>query len=427
LRAALEALNSKTWWIDNWKLWTIGLLLFLFPAFSSTVQHSSGLLFYLLVLGGIFLARDTIADLLWEEKTLFLGLLFFFLISAFSLGYATDIDHGTKRLERYLHLPLAFFAYLFLKKYRVITETRFLYSLYVGAGFLFSVAIYKTVILNQARAALDHYPIIFGDAAILISLLLVAYMVTRVKNLSMIVLPGLFSLLALYSAFASGTRGALVVTPFALLLLWILYRHRFSSRKILMGLGVGFVVFIVVASMMKSSPVERVAVIGEEVTRFLSDDEEGHQSSTGARLSMWHDAVLMWKSAPMLGSGLGDFMVDSEQHIKKGISRPRKLYGHAHNIFLDTLVNTGLVGLVILVFALFVFPFYLFFKHFNKVGGEDEFIPLAGMLFILSFAVFGLTEGWLARNVFVRMYILYFVILFAFSINLKTNKVYSDA
>jgi len=417
-----ETLNNKEWWLTSWRVWTIGLMLFLFPAFSSTIQHSSGLLFYILVFGGIFFARNIIQDLSWEERTLFFGLLIFFLISIFSLSYATDVDHGTKRLERYLHLPLAFFAYLFLKKYRVISETSFLYSLYAGAGFLFSVAIYKTVILNHARATLDHYPIIFGDAAILISLLLVAYIVTRVKHSPTLILPGLFSLLALYAAFASGTRGALFVIPFALIFFWIIYRHKFSTRKILIGLGVGFVIFTAVASMMKSSPAERVAMIGHEITRFLSDDEKGHQSSTGARLSMWHDAVLMWKSAPMLGSGLGDFMVDSEQYIKDGISRPRKLYGHAHNIYLDTLANTGLIGLVILVFALFVFPFYLFFKHFNKVGGEDEFIPLAGMLFILSFAVFGLTEGWLARNVFVRMYILYFVILFAFSMVLTANK-----
>ena len=397
-------------------------MLFLFPALSSAVQHSSGLLFYLLVLCGIFLARDFILKLSRDEKWLFCGLFFFFLISAFSLIYATDIDHGTKRLERYLHLPLAFFAYLTLKKYRLISETSFLYSLYAGAAFLFSVSIYKTIIHNQTRAFLDHYAIVFGDAAILIALLLVAYIVTRAKRLPVLIIPALFSLLALYAAFASGTRGALLVIPFAVILFWVLYKHRFSTRKILIGLGISLVIFFSVAAAMKSSPIDRVAVIGQDISRFLSDDVKGHQSSTGARLSMWHDAILMWKSAPMLGSGLGDFMVDSKQHIAEGVSRPRKLYGHAHNIYLDTLANTGLVGFVILVSALFIFPFYLFLKHFKQAAEEGSFIPLAGMLFVLSFAVFGLTEGWMARNVFVRMYIIYFVILFALSMAVNTTE-----
>jgi len=404
----LQITTAGLWLKDNFKLYTIGLLIFLFPAFSSTIQHSSGLLFYLLVLGGIFFAAKSIAHLSKQEKIIFSGFLIFFLIMCLSLVNTADMDAGIRKIERYLHFPLAVFAYLFLRKYQIITINSFVFSLYFASVFLFSVAFYTTNILGQSRAALDHYPIIFGDAAILISVLLCAHAVVFHQSRWRLLLSFCMAVLGMYAALASGSRGAFIVLPFVLVLMWFLYRKQISWKKTLSAIGGIGVVLFLLNLVVTPSPYERTLKVFKEIEAV--NESGSYRSSTGARLTMWQDAITIWKESPIIGTGMGDFAHDSKELIELGKANKRKLYGHAHNIFLDTMVAAGLLGLFCLLLAFFIYPFYFFYQQFNCRSGEAVFAPLAGLLVITCFFVFGLTEGWMARNVFVRMYAIYFLI-----------------
>ena len=130
-------------------------------------------------------------------------------------------------------------------------------------------------------------------------------------------------------------------------------------------------------------------------------------SSAGVRVELWRDSVTIWKAHPIIGTGIGDYYRDVRKLINDGRSNSQRDFGHAHNIYFDALAISGLVGL----FALFIFvqiiPFLMFRSFWIK---EDDpwirFYALSGMATIIAFAVFGLTEGWLARNPFVRTYLM---------------------
>ncbi len=60
------------------------------------------------------------------------------------------------------------------------------------------------------------------------------------------------------------------------------------------------------------------------------------------RMAHWWAAYAMWKAHPLLGVGIGNYAVAYEAYRMPGWKEP---LGHAHNILLNVLAETGLVGL----------------------------------------------------------------------------------
>ncbi len=67
------------------------------------------------------------------------------------------------------------------------------------------------------------------------------------------------------------------------------------------------------------------------------------------RLAHWQAALSMWQAAPWLGLGPGQYPLAYAEHR---LPRWRDPLGHAHNLYLNLLAESGLVGLALL--ALFV-------------------------------------------------------------------------
>lgn len=67
------------------------------------------------------------------------------------------------------------------------------------------------------------------------------------------------------------------------------------------------------------------------------------------RLAHWQAALNMWRAAPWLGLGPGHYPLSYESYR---LPRWRDPLGHAHNLYLNLLAETGLLGLALL--ALFV-------------------------------------------------------------------------
>jgi putative inorganic carbon (HCO3(-)) transporter len=65
------------------------------------------------------------------------------------------------------------------------------------------------------------------------------------------------------------------------------------------------------------------------------------------RLAHWAAAVRMWSQAPWLGIGVGNYAVSYPAIIQQDIHllRWQEPLGHAHNIYLNILAESGLVGL----------------------------------------------------------------------------------
>lgn len=108
-------------------------------------------------------------------------------------------------------------------------------------------------------------------------------------------------------------------------------------------------------------------------------------SSIGARLAMWKSAIAAFRAAPILGRGAGSFPVSVGNFVAEGkVSPTIEKFDHAHNEILNVAAERGILGLLTL-FGVYAAPFWLFYRRRDAFG-------LAGMAFVASIFLSGLTE-----------------------------------
>ena len=105
--------------------------------------------------------------------------------------------------------------------------------------------------------------------------------------------------------------------------------------------------------------------------RFL--DTANTQNSITQRLSYWRTAGAMIKDYAFLGTGPGNF---KELFLKYRIGIGTNTR-YAHNIFLHTLAETGILGLIALLYIIIDF-----FRKFN-LQSKHKFIFLGILSFLL--------------------------------------------
>ena len=74
---------------------------------------------------------------------------------------------------------------------------------------------------------------------------------------------------------------------------------------------------------------------------------------------------------------------------------------------MQALVGSGVVGLLALLFALLVIPLKLFLnnRNLNREGA------VAGIITIISFATFGVSESWTLRLSAVSVFLIYITVI----------------
>lgn len=94
------------------------------------------------------------------------------------------------------------------------------------------------------------------------------------------------------------------------------------------------------------------------------------QNSITQRLNYWRTAIAVIKDHPILGVGPGNFQ-EVFLKYKIGLSTNTR---YAHNVFLHTWAETGILGLIALI--------YLVIAFLNKAKIKSKYIFLAGLAFL---------------------------------------------
>jgi len=399
----------------SWPQRIVLLLAALFPLISVSVHSGGSILYTLLVLPALFYAWSESKHLTKEEKRWLLAYLLLFALAAFSQLYVADQKVGVEKLERYLRLATLGLVYLFLRRMKVDAGRWILLSVVAAAFSLAVQAWYQIHVEHRGLAVGLYHKIVFGDMAMLTVTIMLAAMLTVASRLWHFVFMGLAMAAAVYASLMSETRGSWLLMPVLAVVLAWLYRGRISRR----GWGVATMAVVLLIGTLAvwqprviMAPMERGI---QGIQTYLKDPTKA--TSWGARLEMWGNSIKIWQENPWLGTGVGDFQHDSKALVAEGVSENRLVaerYGHAHSIYFDALASMGAIGLLVLVFALFILPW----RHFSRLWLEaaapwQRFYALSGLLTVVAFAEFGLTEGWTSRNPFVNPYIIYIAVFAA--------------
>jgi O-antigen ligase len=215
--------------------------------------------------------------------------------------------------------------------------------------------------------------------------------------------PGLGALAGLAGSIATGTRGGWIAIGFSVLLFGR-YGHVLRGRW---RKGLALLALALLVS---------TYFIPQTGARARIDDgfSDVHQyfnggptyTSVGIRLELWRSALQLIERHPLLGASVPTVRAEMAQLVAEHRVHPYVLqFDHYHNDILQALVFGGVVGLIVWGATLAV-PFVFFLRQIHTGAGGRNAPALAGMLLVLSYFSFGLTEVifWSVRsNMFYAM------------------------
>ncbi len=305
----------------------------------------------------------------------------YFIIMSFSLFYTDNIPDGLNILQRSLSLFLFPLIFLFVKEDASTVRKLFdflLLGLVISFFINFSIAIYNSasiikggfsfeISMDDFTAFLDVFVhgwnYFVGDEfsklinpsylSLYILLVLSYYLKNRLDTgLRTFIVVLLFLYLFLLASIA-----AYMILVIMSILLTFNIKDKNRKHTMLIMLLLGLIVFL-------NNP--RVFDFYSKVKDFGNIIEYDNSTSEKARFLSWEASVELIKEAPLLGYGIGDANdVLIEKYEELGYTYNYENKYNAHNQFLQTFLQTGVIG-----FGVLVIIFILLATHMKRSRNE---------------------------------------------------------
>ena len=300
------------------------------------------LLYYIvLLLGMLWTENDSFGLSKLENKLSFLLIPILFTISHFSISRKQFMNV----LLFSLLMSLLINYGLALYKYFTLTESS-LYDSLINANFsqLMHRSYYCNYLIIGCIVILDR---LFQKEAKWLYLMLFT----------------LFSIGIFQTLAKSGILIYFILIP--AFLFWQLLKTK-QYKAILISL-LGFVISIFFLAKVDNPIKTRFQLIPDAIENFESKNNPSTESNT-SRLLMWSTSIDIFKEFPILGVGTGDYddvlTSVNERYGNSGVAIHRY---NSHNQFLNTTVQLGLLGLVVLI-TLFLYGFKMAYQQRNIIG-----------------------------------------------------------
>jgi len=154
-------------------------------------------------------------------------------------------------------------------------------------------------------------------------------------------------------------------------------------------------------------------------TRILNVIKEYKQnqarSSVGTRMIHIHGSIQLWQTHPFLGIGTGDYRDEITALCTSGsiknVKDSKNAYNlmHAHNMYLDWLARTGLVGMA--VFVWFFWSLLAACLRLRKMGHANQ--SELGIAIFVFFLIAGIGENSIGRSPLIYVFLLLMAVITA--------------
>lgn len=206
----------------------------------------------------------------------------------------------------------------------------------------------------------------------------------------------LFGVMLLQTASLSG-----FLILFLLGIFLIILKYRMKSVFILLFMFVGVVlVFSALWTIPQFRQIEAVQGLMFRITEKLSYIPRGRWDLlTTDRYAIWQESLGIFLSKDLWGQLIGGSVV-TVMYIDETVFAIA-----CHNSYLQSILNFGIIGTLLIYIPLFIIFTYRMLKHFsNKSGYENEDIKILQLIFPFAFIVFGFTVDFFIDWPFVMLY-----------------------
>ena len=372
------------------QLW-IGIQVFLFPFLSLITPSGIGFSSVLFVITLLFVPRRAWAALAphWKDVRWVVGAFSFQLALATVFLLRPEADLSS--LDNPSRMLLALSAAMLVLLAR--PPRSFLWwGVLGGAVAALPFILWQRVVLDMERPGGWLNAITFGDLAMCLALVALAAAVDYRHSTRKALPAALGAAAGLAASIASGSRGGLVVLPLAGLL-FLSYAQLLQSKRVRLLL-LGSFALIGAAFFVPSTGMQARAEQGvTEVRTWMSGGSAF--SNVGIRLELWKGATMLIAERPFTGLDPVGVRRELRSHVEAGDLDPAiLLVEHLHNDPLQAFATGGIWGFLAWA-GILLAPFMFFARELGSGirKGMPQFAPaLAGMLVVLSYFSFGLTE-----------------------------------
>lgn len=280
---------------------------------------------------------------------------------------------------------------------------------WVGSAGAGTVALWQWGIGGLERASGYTNAIQFGNLSLLLALWSWVWARHAARRWERLLGHGAAVLGAL-ACMLSGSRGGWVVAPVLVLMVLLLDRPlpvnagRDRRRRTLAVFGL--VIALSLAAFAVPEVRQRTALAVQEVHNWRTSGEA--DSSVGQRLEHWTMAWHMALQKPVLGWGQTGYDEHKQELVAEGDVSPVLLhFNHAHQEWIDMFAKRGLVGVLALALFFWV-PAALYWPLRQRpwqAGSAETALALCGLLTVVGFVGFGMTQVMFAHNNAHMMYL----------------------
>ncbi len=265
-----------------------------------------------------------------------------------------------------------------------------------GAGFL---ALWEKFVIDAPRASGFTNPIQYGNISMVLGVLCLAglgWAATRRHARWWIAALVAGAAIGIVGSFLTGSRGSWVALPACLFLLYRHYGRTVRKRYLLGGVLVVAVALSGVYAIPQAGMHERMQDAVEETDGYFVSGNAN--TSVGARFEMWRTAMMLFPENPFLGWGKTGFLERKQALISEGkVAAFTGDHTHSHNEYLDALIKRGLLGLANLL-ILYGTLLFVFWRRLVRGDTASRPYTLSGLLLVISYVGFGLTQAFLTHN-----------------------------
>ncbi|HED32626.1 MAG TPA: O-antigen ligase family protein [Gammaproteobacteria bacterium] len=394
----------------------ISLALIIYPATVLLIPKLNGLIFALFSLSGLFL----LVKYRYKSTQSTRGeLLFYLSVSVFfiaALIITLNAGFVYKVLGKYIHILLVIPVYIYLR--HVGIKQAFLwYGLVMGSMMAVSIAVYDVQELSLDRAKGLTHPILFGDLALVMGSMAVAgFGWFRQRGQLLALLSVLALMCGVFASVLSGSRGGWVAVPFLIFVFFWYIKSHFSLKLKLVTTVMVFSILGGLYAIPQTKVSHHIDRTIESMQQYSDSEIKSRKRTTsvGTRFEMWQAAWKIYLDNPVLGVGWGHYEETAQKQVDQGLrNRSAASHDHPHSQYFSALANGGTVGFIALM-MLYLVPAWLFVKYIRQGETADiRRLALAGLVLIVAYMAFGLSEPMLFRSRSVNFFAFYLAVFMA--------------
>lgn len=205
----------------------------------------------------------------------------------------------------------------------------------------------------------------------------------------------------------SGSRGGWIGAPIIVLITLMTFRKQLSWKYTSLLLVITVTSLTAAYQMPETGLKHRIKLIPKDIALY----QDGiTTTSIGTRLELWKAAILLSKEKPILGWGEPEYLkqitlLKDENKINPAI------VSDPHNMYLSILVFRGALGLISLLF-LYISTLYIF-NRIRTQNKDSFYLSTAGLILVLSYIDFGLTQTTLKFNSSVTFFAFSLILIYS--------------